>query len=146
MIICTITFGFGVSTNSLWYLSFNEIYFYRTNPFATVTLNLPIVVVANMTGANVLMFVKNFNNSELIFHYIIFGITTIILIILIFSFAFCFYMPEIKNNIGAFFPKFFKHFSTFSWWKIIFILSLLFFIAILRELSQGDFLNIILAQ
>ncbi|WP_400248779.1 hypothetical protein [Spiroplasma sp. ald] len=55
-------------------------------------------------------------------------------------------MPEIKNNIGAFSPKVLKHFSTFSWWKIIVILSLLFFIAILRELNQGDFLNIILAQ
>ncbi|WP_101519254.1 hypothetical protein [Spiroplasma melliferum] len=143
MIFCTIVFGFGVSTNSLWYLSFNEIYLYRTNPFATVTLNLPIVIIANMVGANVLMFVKNFNKGELTSHYIIFGIITIVLI---FSFVFCFFMPEIKTNIGAFAPKILKHFSLFSWWKIIVILSLLFFIAILRELSQGDFLNIILAQ
>ncbi|WP_233485436.1 hypothetical protein [Spiroplasma sp. ChiS] len=143
MIFCTIVFGFGVSTNSLWYLSFNEIYLYRTNPFATVTLNLPIVIIANMVGANVLMFVKNFNKGELTSHYIIFGIITIVLI---FSFVFCFFMPEIKTNIGALAPKILKQFSLFSWWKIIVILSLLFFIAILRELSQCDFLNIILAQ
>ncbi|WP_425380185.1 hypothetical protein [Spiroplasma endosymbiont of Stenodema calcarata] len=61
MIICTIAFAFGVSTNSIWYLSFNEVYLYRTNSFLTIALNLPVVFLANMAGANLLMFARNFN-------------------------------------------------------------------------------------
>ncbi|WP_283271661.1 hypothetical protein [Spiroplasma sp. SV19] len=143
MITCTIAFGFGVSTNSIWYLSFNEVYLYRTNPFLTIALNLPVVFLANMAGANFLMFVKNFNQNPLILHYVIFGT---VFGLLIFAMIFCFYLPEIKNNIGAFQPRVLKQLSKFSWWKVIIIFVLLFFVAILRELSQGDFLNLLLAQ
>ncbi|WP_425380186.1 hypothetical protein [Spiroplasma endosymbiont of Stenodema calcarata] len=60
--------------------------------------------------------------------------------------VFCFYLPEIKNNIGAFQTTVLKQLSKFSWWKVIIIFILLFFVGVLRELSQGDFLNLLLAQ
>lgn len=70
MITCTIALGFGVSTNSRWYLSFNEVYLYRTNLFLTIALNLPVVFLANIAGANFLMFVKNFNQDPFTLHYV----------------------------------------------------------------------------
>ncbi|WP_426548950.1 hypothetical protein [Spiroplasma endosymbiont of Glossina fuscipes fuscipes] len=142
MIVCTLAFGFGVSTNSIWYLTFNEVYLFRTNPFLTIALNLSVVLLANMAGANFLMFVKNFSQNPLTLHYFIFGT---IFSLLIFAMIFCFYLPEIKNNVGAFQPPVLKQLSRFSWWKVI-IFVLLFFVTILRELSQGDFLNLLLAQ
>ncbi|WP_241969944.1 hypothetical protein [Spiroplasma poulsonii] len=111
IIICTIAFGFGVSTNSIWYLSFNEVYLYQTNPFLTIALNLPVVFLANMAGANFLMFVKNFNQNPLTLHYVIFGT---IFGLLIFAMIFCFYLPEIKSNIGAFQPPVLKQLPPFS--------------------------------
>ncbi|WP_231918054.1 hypothetical protein [Spiroplasma sp. TU-14] len=143
MIACTLAFGFGVSTNSIWYLTFNEVYLFRTNPFLTIALNLPVVLLANMAGANFLMFVKNFSQNPLTLHYVIFGT---IFSLLIFAMIFCFYLPEIKSNVGAFQPPVLKQLSRFSWWKVIIIFVLLFFVTILRELSQGDFLNLLLAQ
>ncbi|WP_368486122.1 hypothetical protein [Spiroplasma sp. DGKH1] len=142
-IICALLFGIAIASNSIWYLCFNEVYLYRSNSFLTVSLLFPVVIIANLSGANLLNFVKSIAQNQTLDYYLVFSLMLIFTVI---SCGLCFNLKEQKAYQGAFNVERLKLAKNFSWWKVGGILVILFFVGLIREFSQGDFYNFLLAQ
>ncbi|AGM24693.1 MFS transporter [Spiroplasma chrysopicola] len=143
LIFAALAFGFGISTNSLWFLFFNEQFLEQSNPFLTSASVLPAVGLAGVTGNSIFLGLKVVITNDAFFHLIIFSVMLVVLLI---SFGCSFFIKEKKENLGVFDTKILTVISPFKWNKVSIILLLIFSVAILRELSQGDLLNLIIAQ
>ncbi|AGM25723.1 hypothetical protein SSYRP_v1c01270 [Spiroplasma syrphidicola EA-1] len=143
LIFAALAFGFGISTNSLWFLFFNEQFLQQSNPFLTSASVLPAVGLAGMTGNSIFLGLKGTITNQTTFHSVVFSIMLAVLLI---SFSCSFFIKEKKLYLGAFDTKTLAVISPFKWSKVWIILLLIFIVAILRELSQGDLLNLIIVQ
>ncbi|WP_169728171.1 hypothetical protein [Spiroplasma mirum] len=101
------------------------------------------MIIANFSGDNLLNFVKSIALNPVLDYYLVFSLMLIFTIV---SFGLCFNLKEQKAYQDAFNVGPLKLAKNFSWWKVVGILVILFFVGLIWEFYQCDFYNFLLAQ
>ncbi|WP_342252331.1 hypothetical protein [Spiroplasma endosymbiont of Amphibalanus improvisus] len=138
VIISTIFCGMALSTNSLWYVSFNENFLNDSRPFYAVGFLMPAFFLGNLIAINLQNIIGLNGNGNLLM-----GIAIGIIAI---SFLMNIFLKENQKTLGAFDIKVRDSLMKFKWIKVFSVLFLLFIITSVISLGTGDFYRLFVGQ
>ncbi|AGM25919.1 hypothetical protein SSYRP_v1c03250 [Spiroplasma syrphidicola EA-1] len=145
-IILSVILGAGATIKGLNYLSYNEIYGKKFFPFKTVSLIAPLITLALLAGndLNLLIISSTANVLNSRAQFSIIGSLAFLAILS----ALVLYWFFARKNFTAtsFTVEQQKALEPFRWYKVLIIFVMLFFIIVLKEVSQSNIYLWLLGQ